>query len=82
MQEDAEISGLSCRWPRGHRGPILRTRYEDARPAGSSEYWDDQATHQAFVKGAAEAGAFAPFDDLLAAPFVVAYGEPVLKTDR
>ena len=55
---------------------------EDENRAFEVEYWENQAAHQAFVKGAAEAGAFAPFDDLLAAPFVISYGEPFHKTDR
>jgi len=46
------------------------------------EYWDAQADHEAFVKAAADAGAFAPFETLLAGPFTVAYGEPAKRTER
>ena len=36
---------------------------------------------QAFVTAAAEAGAFEPFESLLASPFTVSYGEPAKKTN-
>lgn len=44
------------------------------------EKWDSAEAHQAFVKAAAEAGAFAPFDTILAAPFVVNYLSTVKET--
>lgn len=44
------------------------------------EYWDNKEAHEAFVGAAVEAGAFKPFDDLLAAPFAVQYCVPAKKT--
>jgi quinol monooxygenase YgiN len=46
------------------------------------EYWDSKEDHERFVKGAADAGAFAPFETLLAGPFSIAYGEPTKRTKR
>lgn len=45
------------------------------------EYWDSREAHEGFVQAAMEAGGFAPFDDLLAGPFDVAYIDPAKKTD-
>ncbi len=45
------------------------------------EYWDNKEIHESWVNAAAEAGAFAPFDEMLAEPFAVHYCEPVQKTD-
>ena len=45
------------------------------------ESWDAQDNHEAFVKAAADAGAFAPLDDILAGPFAVSYGEVAKRTD-
>lgn len=45
------------------------------------EYWDSREAHEKFVGAAVEAGAFAPFDDLLAAPFAIQYLDPAKKTD-
>ena len=45
------------------------------------EYWETKGAHEAFVGAAADAGAFAPFDELLAAPFDVLYCTPAKKTD-
>lgn len=44
------------------------------------EKWNSAEEHQAFIKNAAEAGAFKPFDELLAGPFDVHYLETVKKT--
>lgn len=45
------------------------------------EAWNSQADHERFVKAAAEAGAFAPFDELLAAPFEMSYCDLVKKSE-
>lgn len=45
------------------------------------EYWESQQAHEKFVGAAVEAGAFAPFDDLLAGPFAIQYLNPAKKTD-
>lgn len=45
------------------------------------EYWESRAAHEKFVAAAVEAGAFAPFDDLLAGPFAIQYLDPAKKTD-
>jgi hypothetical protein len=45
------------------------------------EYWDSKEAHQGFVKAAADAGAFAPFDSLLAGPFSISYGETAKRTE-
>ena len=44
------------------------------------EEWNAASDHQNFIKGAAEAGAFKPFDSLLDAPFEVYYSDTVKKT--
>lgn len=46
------------------------------------ETWHAAAEHQRFVKGAAEAGAFKPFDSLLAQPFEVNYLTTVKRTEK
>jgi quinol monooxygenase YgiN len=46
------------------------------------ETWHSAADHQRFVKGAAEAGAFKPFDSLLSKPFEVSYLSTVKRTEK
>jgi len=41
------------------------------------EVWSSADEHKRFVEGAASAGAFEPFDELLAAPFTVNYLDTV-----
>jgi quinol monooxygenase YgiN len=44
------------------------------------EVWESADAHKAFVEGAAAAGAFEPFDALLAGPFVVNYLSTIKHT--
>jgi quinol monooxygenase YgiN len=45
------------------------------------EHWDSRQAHEAFVGAAVEAGAFAPFDELLGGPFEILYLETAKKTE-
>lgn len=58
---------------------VNRVQGSDSRVV-EVEYWDSRRAHEAFVAAAVEAGAFAPFDDLLAGPFEVLYLDVAKQT--
>ena len=64
----------------GCKSIALNTQDDAADVVWEVERWDERAAHEKFVAGAVAAGAFKPFDDLLAAPFEVTYVTTVKET--